>query len=55
MPLMECVGRGAMDIVLGILRYAFVGTILVGGVLVLRAIVRLAREKSRQDACEEQS
>lgn len=35
-----------MDIVLGILRYLFVATTLVGGGLVLMAIVRLAREKA---------
>jgi hypothetical protein len=36
-----------MDIVLGIVRYLFVGTIFVGGGMVLRAIVLLAIQKSR--------
>jgi len=44
-----------MDIVLGILRYLFVGTTLVGGVLVMWAIVRLAREKSRHTTAGEQT
>ena len=35
-----------MDIVLGIVRYLFVGTIFVGGGMVLRAIVLLAIQKS---------
>lgn len=34
-----------MDIVLAVLRYVFVATTLVGATLVVRAIVRLARDK----------
>lgn len=34
-----------MDIVLAIVRYVFVATILLGGGLVLRALVQLARDK----------
>jgi hypothetical protein len=44
-----------MDIVLGILRYLFVGTTLVGGVLVMWAIVRLAREKNRHTTAGDES
>lgn len=39
-----------MDIVLGIVRYLFVGTIFVGGGMVFRAIVLLAIQKSRSDS-----
>jgi len=44
-----------MDIVLGILRYVFVGTTLVGGMLVMWSIVRLAREKSRHTTAGDES
>ena len=42
-----------MDIVLGIVRYLFVGTIFVGGGMVLRAIVLLAIQKSRSKSSGE--
>lgn len=44
-----------MEIVLGTLRYLFVATTLVGGGLVLVAIVRLAREKSRHTPTGDES
>ena len=37
--------RGGMEIVLFVVRYLFVATILVGGFVVLMALIRLAREK----------
>ncbi len=36
-----------MDIVLSLLKYVFVGAVAVEGLLILRALVRLAREKAR--------
>ena len=43
-----------MDIVLGVVRYLFVGTIFVGGGIVFGAIVLLAIEKSRSKSSGEQ-
>ncbi len=43
-----------MDIVLGIVRYLFVGTIFVGGGIVFGAIVLLAIQKSRSKTSGEQ-
>lgn len=43
-----------MDIVLGVVRYLFVGTIFVGGGIVFGAIVLLAIKKSRSKSSGEQ-
>jgi len=37
-----------MEIALGVVKYVFVTTVMVGGVVVAAAIVRLAWEKARQ-------
>jgi len=42
-----------MDIVLGVVRYLFVGTIFVGGGMVLRSIVLLAIQKSQSKSSGE--
>jgi hypothetical protein len=37
-----------MDVALGVIKYLFVTTVMVGGAVVAAAIVRLAWEKARQ-------
>lgn len=37
-----------MEVALSVIKYLFVTTVMVGGVVVLAAIVRLAWEKARQ-------
>lgn len=40
--------EGEMDVALSVIKYVFVTTVMVGGVVVAAAIVRLAWEKARQ-------